>query len=93
MEQKRQTAKKLAALFKSLARLGVAVSSPADREAWKGLMIQVKPKNPDEAAGIVAHCIEIFRDSTGKELRWPSEARTWIERAAREYRKHNEEAA
>lgn len=78
-------------MFKALARLGVAVTAQADREAWKGLMIQVRPKDPDEAAAIVATCIDLFRESTGKELRWPSEARTWIERAARHHR--NKDAA
>jgi hypothetical protein len=89
LEKKRNKAKLEGAMFKALARLGVAVTATADREAWKGLLMQVRPKDPDEAAAIVGACIDLFRESTGKELRWPSEARTWIERAARHHRKQD----
>jgi hypothetical protein len=85
-EKKREKAKLEAAMFKALARLGVAVHQPADREAWKGLLMQIKPRDPDEAAGIVGLMIDLYREKTGRELRWPSEARTWIETAARTYR-------
>jgi hypothetical protein len=87
LEKKREKAKREAAMFKALARLGMAVSSPADREAWKGLLLKVRPQTPEEAAGIVARCVDQYREATGRELRWPSEARTWIERAAAAYRK------